>query len=110
MGIKLTKTVSIGYFKVNGFIYGKIFKKSIYIYFGWNLQEFKISFNITQKSINFKQKKYSTWMKCMLDLLKNDLESDWNLNRPKILFQTKGCKYPQRMAQTFFTVDFIRYD
>ena len=31
--------------------------KKVYIYFGWNLQEFKISFNITQKSINFKQKK-----------------------------------------------------
>ena len=56
-GDLLTKTVSIGSLKVNGFIYGKIFKKSIYIYFGWNLQEFKISFNMTQKSINFKQKK-----------------------------------------------------
>ena len=60
--------------------------KKVYIYFGWNLQEFKISFNITENSINFKQKKYSTWMKCMLDLLKKDLESDWNFKSPKNTF------------------------
>ena len=84
-GDLLSKTVSIGSLKVNGFIYGKIFKK-VYIYFGWNLQEFKISFNITQKSINFKPKKYSTWMKCVLDLLKNDLESDWSFKSTKNTF------------------------
>ena len=60
--------------------------KKVYIYFGWNLQEFKISFDITQISINFKLKKYSRWMKCMLDLLKNDLESDWNFKSPKNTF------------------------
>ena len=59
--------------------------KKVYIYFGWNLQEFKISFNITQKSINFKQKKiYVNEM--YVRFTKKDLESDWNFKSPKNTF------------------------